>query len=110
MKAAHEGVPVAGLPLGVWRNPDAPNPFPPLLPPLDLTGAQAPTPLPGGRGGLAPVSASAPPNPAPSAPRAAAAPAPAVDSAPVPPAPVPNVGGQPGQRDKSLFNKIFGTL
>jgi penicillin-binding protein 1A len=110
MKAAHEGVPVAGLPLGVWRNPDAPNPFPPLLPPLDLTGAQAPTPLPGGRGGLAPVSASAPPNPAPSAPRAAAAPAPAIDSAPVPPAPVPNVGGQPGQRDKSLFNKIFGTL
>jgi penicillin-binding protein 1A len=110
MKAAHEGVPVAGLPLGVWRNLDAPNPFPPLLPPLDLTGAQAPTPLPGGRGGLAPVSASAPPNPAPSAPRAAAAPAPAVDSAPVPPAPVPNVGGQPGQRDKSLFNKIFGTL
>ena len=76
MKAAHEGVPVAGLPLGVWRNPDAPNPFPPPLPPLDLTGAQAPTPLPGGRGGLAPVSASAPPNPAPSAPRAAAAPAP----------------------------------
>jgi penicillin-binding protein 1A len=110
MKAAHEGVPVAGLPLGVWRNPDAPNPFPSPLPPLDLTGAQAPTPLPGGRGGLAPVSASAPPNPAPSAPRAAAAPAPAVDSAPVPPAPVPNVGGQPGQRDKSLFNKIFGTL
>jgi hypothetical protein len=108
MKAAHDGVPVAGLPLGVWRNPDAPNPFPPPLPTLDLTGAQAPTPLPGGRGGLAPVSASAPPNPALSAPRAAAAPG--VNGAPVPPAPVPHVGGQPAQHDKSLLNRIFGTL
>ena len=108
MKAAHEGVPVAGLPLGVWRNPDAPNPFPPLLPPLELTGAQAPTPLPGGRGGLAPVSESAPRDAAPPAPRAAAAPV--VNSTPVPPAPIPDAGGQPGQRDKSLFNKIFGTL
>jgi penicillin-binding protein 1A len=109
MKAAHDGVPVAGLPLGVWRNPDAPNPFPPLLPPLDLTGAQAPAPPSGGRGGLAPVSANAPPNPAPPA-SVRPAPAPVVNSAPVPPAPVPNAGGQPGQRDKSLFNKIFGTL
>ncbi|HME84634.1 MAG TPA: transglycosylase domain-containing protein [Roseiarcus sp.] len=111
MKAAHDGVPVAGLPLGVWRNPDAPNPFPPLLPPLDLTGAQAPTPPSGGRGGLAPVSASAPPNPAaPASVRAAPAPVPVVNSAPVPPAPIPNAGGQPAQRDKSLFNRIFGTL
>jgi penicillin-binding protein 1A len=109
MKAAHDGVPVAGLPLGVWRNPDAPNPFPPLLPPLDLTGAQAPAPPSDGRGGLAPVSANAPPNPAPPA-SVRPAPAPVVNSAPVPPAPVPNAGGQPGQRDKNLFNKIFGTL
>ncbi|MGA7195547.1 transglycosylase domain-containing protein, partial [Roseiarcus sp.] len=43
MKEAHEGVPVAGLPLGVWRNADSPNPFAAPLPPLDLTGAQAPT-------------------------------------------------------------------
>ncbi|MGA8716027.1 MAG: penicillin-binding protein 1A, partial [Roseiarcus sp.] len=38
MKEAHEGVPVAGLPLGVWRNADSPNPFAAPLPPLDLTG------------------------------------------------------------------------
>ncbi|MGA9847479.1 MAG: penicillin-binding protein 1A, partial [Roseiarcus sp.] len=34
MKEAHEGVPVAGLPLGVWRNADSPNPFAAPLPPL----------------------------------------------------------------------------
>ncbi len=55
MKAAHQGVPVASLPLGAWRNGEAPNPGAPLLPPLDLTGAQAPTPPSGGRGGLASV-------------------------------------------------------
>ena len=38
MRAAHEGVPVAGLPLGAWRNAETPNPDAPLLPPLDLTG------------------------------------------------------------------------
>ena len=112
MKEAHEGVPVAGLPLGVWRNANSPNPFPPPLPPLDLTGAQAPTPSPGGRGGGAPVAAGAPLNltSAPASGRAAPAPAPVVNSAPLPPAPIPNAGGQPGPRDKSLFNKIFGTL
>ena len=37
--------------LGTWRNADTPNPDAPPLPPLDLTGAQAPTVAPGGRGG-----------------------------------------------------------
>jgi penicillin-binding protein 1A len=112
MKEAHAGVPVAGLPLGVWRNADSPNPFPPPLPPLDLTGAQGPTPSPGGRGGGAPAASGAPLNltSPPASGRAAPAPAPVVNSAPLPPAPIPNAGGQPGQRDKSLFNKIFGTL
>jgi penicillin-binding protein 1A len=112
MKEAHAGVPVAGLPLGVWRNADSPNPYPPPLPPLDLTGAQAPTPSPGGRGGGAPVAAGKPLNltSPPASGRAGPAPAPVVDSAPLPPAPIPNAGGQPGPRDKSLFNKIFGTL
>ena len=110
MKEAHEGVPVAGLPLGVWRNADSPNPFAAPLPPLDLTGAQAPTAPSGRRGGGAPVAASAPLNLTPPQASGRASPAPVDPSAPVPPAPVPNVGRQPGQRDKSLFNRIFGTL
>ncbi len=118
MKAAHQGVPVAGLPLGTWRSAEAPNPFAPLLPPLDLNGAQAPAPRSGGRGGLAPVTSSAPvsssapvnfaPPPAP-APRGA--PAPAAGSAPIPPASIPNPGGgRTGQRDKRGLNALLGTL
>jgi len=110
MKAAHEGVPVAGLPLGAWRNADAPNPDAPLLPPLDLTGAQAPTPLPGGRGGGAgqPGAAfqvGAPPSP-PSGARGATGPA--ADFAPVPPASIPNV--LPVSREKGPPGKLLGTL
>jgi penicillin-binding protein 1A len=101
MRAAHEGVPVAGLPLGTWRNADAPNPDAPLLPPLDLTGAQAPAPLPGGRGGGGPQpgaasQAGAPPLPAPG-PRGALGPA--ADWAPIPPASIPNA---PSSRDKGF--------
>ncbi len=111
MKAAHQGVPVAGLPLGAWRNGEAPNPDAPLLPPLDLTGAQGPTPPSGGRGGLAP-QAGAPrslaPPPAP-APGPRGAPAPAAVSAPIPPAPIPNSGAG-AARDKGLINKLLGTL
>jgi penicillin-binding protein 1A len=108
MKAAHEGVPVAGLPLGTWRNADAPNPDAPLLPPLDLTGAQAPTPLPGGRGGLAsePGGASQTAAPPPSVPRGA--PGPAADWAPIPPASIPNP--VPALRDKGPLAKLLGTL
>jgi penicillin-binding protein 1A len=110
MKAAHAGVPVAGLPFGTWRNADAPNPDAPLLPPLDLTGAQTPTPPPGGRGGngaqlgLAPAAAP-PPGPAPGGRRA---PSPAAVAAPIPPASIPNAG--PAARDRGLLNKLLGTL
>jgi len=95
MRAAHEGVPVAGLPLGTWRNAETPNPDAPLLPPLDLTGAQAPTPVPGGRGGGAQPGAAQTPAPAPS-PRGALGPA--ADWAPIPPASIPNA--PTGSRDK----------
>jgi penicillin-binding protein 1A len=96
MRAAHEGVPVAGLPLGTWRNAETPNPDAPLLPPLDLTGAQAPTPAPGGRGGgVAQPGAAQTPAPAPS-PRGALGPA--ADWAPIPPASIPNA--PTGSRDK----------
>jgi penicillin-binding protein 1A len=109
MRAAHEGVPVAGLPLGVWRNPDAPNPDAPLLPPLDLTGAQAPMPLPSGRGGgvqqgAASQTVAQPPAAAP-APRGALAPA---ADWPIPPASIPN--SAPPSRDKGPPGKVLGTL
>ena len=107
MRAAHEGVPVASLPGGTWRNA---NPDAPLLPPLDLTGAQAPTALPGGRGGGAQGGAAAqtvapPPAPAPG-PRGALGPD--ADWAPVPPASIPNPG--PASRDKGPISKLLGTL
>ena len=106
MRAAHEGVPVAGLPLGAWRNAETPNPDAPLLPPLDLTGAQAPTPAPGGRGGGAqPGSTPAAGPPAPG-PRGALGPA--ADWAPIPPASIPN--SLPASRDKGPLSKLLGTL
>jgi penicillin-binding protein 1A len=111
MKAAHEGVPVAALPGADWRSPAPSNPFAPLLPPLDLTGAaQAPTPPSGGRGGgrSTPVAASAPLTPAPPVPPGRAARTPAVDDPPVPPASIPNA--QPGQRANDFLSKIFGKL
>jgi penicillin-binding protein 1A len=109
MRAAHEGVPVAGLPLGAWRSAETPNPDAPLLPPLDLTGAQAPMSLPGGRGGLVPqqggASQSVAPPPAPG-PRGA--PAPAADWGPVPPASIPNPSS--GAHDRSALGKLMGTM
>ena len=110
MKAAHQGVPVAGLPLGAWRNAETPNPDAPLLPPLDLTGAQAPTPAPGrpGRRRRSPArrrAAAPPPAPAPG-PRGALGPA--ADWAPIPPAPIPN--SLPASRDKGPLSKLLGTL
>jgi hypothetical protein len=112
MKAAHEGVSVAGLPLGTWRNADTPNPDAPPLPPLDLTGAQAPMLPPGGRGGGSAHPSSAPagaPPPAPNpGPRGALGSA--AVSAPIPPAAIPNTGAGPAARGKGLLNRLFGTL
>ncbi len=40
MKAAHQGVPIIGLPLGDWRNVDGASPNPaPALPPAQVLGA-----------------------------------------------------------------------
>jgi penicillin-binding protein 1A len=109
MKSAHQGVPVAGLPLGVWRNAEAPSPVPAPLPPLDLTGPQAPAAAPGGRGGRAPIAGVSAPIASPPPPATArAAPPPPANDGPIPPAAIPNAGGAP--REKSLLGKIFGTL
>jgi len=115
MKAAHQGAPVAGLPLSAPRVGPA-NPLAPILPPLDLAGAaqQAPTPPSGGRGGGQPAATGAVSSPpartAQPVPRSAQAPVPApvLDEAPIPPAPIPNAA--PRRRGNSFLDKIFGAL
>jgi penicillin-binding protein 1A len=109
MKAAHEGVPVAGLPAGAWRSAEASGPDAPLAPPLNLTGAQMGT---GGRGGRTPQPASPPPpeafapHPRAAGPRGAPG---ASDGGLLPPAEIPNAGRGPVARDKGLLDKLFGT-
>ena len=108
MKAAHEGVPVAGLPAGAWRGADAQSSDAPLAPPLNLTGSQIGT---GGR-------SRSPPQPAPPPPPEAFAPQPraagsrgasgAGDDG-LPPAEIPNAGRGPVARGKGLLDKLFGT-
>ena len=107
MKAAHEGVPVAGLPLGAWRSAEAPDASP--TPPLNLTGSQMGT---GGRGGRAPQPAPPPPDVfAPQAravgPRGASGGA--DDGDLLPPAEIPNGGHGPSAHDKGLLSKLFAT-
>ena len=111
MKEAHQGAPVAALPLGTWQSAP-PNPFAPLFAPF---GGGAPPQPPGlipptgGRGGAAPVAAGPPVDLAPAAtPSGRGRSAPAVPDAPVPPAPIPAAG--PGQKTNNFLNKIFGTL
>jgi penicillin-binding protein 1A len=107
MKAAHEGVPVAALPVGTWRSAEAQNPDAPPAPPLNLTGSQMGT---GGRGGR-------PPQPAPDSytPQARAvsprgAPSAAEDEILLPPAEIPNGARGPRAHDRGLLDKLFGTL
>ena len=57
MRAAHEGVPVAALPLATWRGAEAQSPDASPTPPLNLTGSQIGT---GGRGGRPPPPAPPP--------------------------------------------------
>ena len=114
MKAAHQNVAPAPLPLGTWQ-PAPSNPFAPLLAPFTGGGGQ-PQPSPpglippvGGRGGGAPVAAApldlTPAAPQPAA-RARSAPAPA--DVPVPPALIPDPG--PGRKTNAFLSKIFGIL
>jgi penicillin-binding protein 1A len=109
MKEAHQGVPVAALPLGTWQS-GPPNPLAPLLAPFGGGPPQPPGLIPasGGRGGAPPVAAGAPSDLAPaSAPAGRARSGPAED-APLPPAPIP--GEQPGRKTNNFLNKIFGAL
>ncbi len=108
MRAAHEGVPVAGLPVGTWRSANAQNPDASPSPPLNLTGSQMGT---GGRGGRPPQPAPPPeaftPQPRVASPRGAR---PAEDGGLLPPAEIPNGGRSSAPRDKGLLDKLFGTL
>jgi penicillin-binding protein 1A len=98
MKAALQGVPVAGLPSGEWRNPEVPTADATAPPPL---AAAIGAPLTINRGGEAVLSAPS-----------GRGSNPAMSNAPVPPAPIPNVGAgasdAPPPRDKSLLSKLFG--
>ena len=110
MKAAHEGVPVAALPLGTWQAAPS-NPFAPLFAPFGGGAPQPPAAISpsGGRGGAQPVAGGAPldltPAPASAGRARAAAPAPDV---PVPPANLP--GAEPGRKTNAFLDKIFGKL
>jgi penicillin-binding protein 1A len=109
MKAAHEGVPVAGLPAGPWRSAEAPSPDASLAPPLNLTGAQMGT---GGRGGRAPQPGPPPqpeaftPQPRAAGPRGASG---GGEDGLLPPAEIPNAGRGRPAHDKGLLDKLFGT-
>jgi penicillin-binding protein 1A len=98
MKAALQGVPVAGLPLGDGRNSPAaaPEPAPPPLPVAEAVGA----PLTINRGGEAAAGAK---RPAPTE----------VSRDLLPPAPIPNVGAaapSPRSNEKGLLDRLFGAI
>jgi penicillin-binding protein 1A len=103
MKVAHQGVPVAALPLGDWRNVPAPAPAAEPAPmPAPPAAVSVGAPLTINKGGEAILI--------PSARRGSIGPS--VSNPPVPPAPIPNVGAgtatAPPSRDKSLLSKLFG--
>jgi penicillin-binding protein 1A len=108
MKAAHEGVPVAGLPVGTWRSAQTQNPDASPTPPLNLTGSQMGT---GGRGGRPSQPAPPPESFVPQArvvgPRGASG---GGGEGLLPPAEIPNGGRGPPAHDKGLIDKLFGTL
>jgi penicillin-binding protein 1A len=108
MKAAHEGVPVAGLPGATWRSAEAQSPDASPTPPLNLTGSQIGT---GGRGGRPPQPAPPPESFVPQArvmgPRGASG---GGGDGLLPPAEIPNGGRGPPARDRGLLDKLFGTL
>jgi len=97
MKAALQGVPVAGLPAGEWRNQEVPTAETAAPPPVS---AAVGAPMTINRGGEAVLSAPA-----------GRLGIPAASNSPVPPAPIPNVGASAPvvpPRDKSLLSKLFG--
>ena len=107
MKAAHQGVPVAGLPLGDWRSVEAPPPEPPAPAPAVEAPPAVGAPLNLNRAGPAPGSL-------PGVPLAAAGRRPQATSGNsdlLPPATIPNPNAAPPPpRDRSLFNKLFGQM
>jgi penicillin-binding protein 1A len=101
MKAAHQGVPVAGLPGGDWHNPEIAVSEATASPPQVSPFVGAPLTI--NRGGEAVLNA-------PPAGRGVSA----GSNAPVPPASIPNVGAGasvvPPARGKSLLDKLFGAI
>jgi penicillin-binding protein 1A len=113
MKAAHQGVTPAGLPLGVWRPDSSPDASPPPVPPADIASAPSspwpapPEPIPAAAGQPMTINRAAQGTPGP--------PIPVRSNALLPPAPIPNVGDAASPRagpvpvhEKSLLDKLFG--
>ncbi len=107
MRAAHEGVPVAALPLATWRGAEAQSVDASPTPPLNLTGSQIGT---GGRGGRPPPPAPPPDSFVPQArvagPRGASG---GGGDELLPPAEIPNGGRSQQAHAKGLLDRLFGT-
>ena len=103
MRAAHQGVPAAPLPGGIWRSGDEPAP--------DAAPSPSPlgTPLAIGRGATASAAPVAPPPLSLAAPQTRRPVAPADFDAPTPPASIPNADGAPAPRDHGILSKLFGS-
>jgi penicillin-binding protein 1A len=108
MKAAHQGVPPAELPSGVWRNAEAPAPEnapppAPADPPASIPDV-AGKPLTINKGGEAAQNAPVRRAPDPSGARG---------EAPVPPGSIPYASDSArsdAARDKGLISKLFGSI
>jgi penicillin-binding protein 1A len=101
MKAAHQGVPVAGLPTNDWPNPEVPVSEASASPPQHSAFGGAPLTINKGREAVLNASPGRGVSPA-------------VSNAPVPPASIPNVGADasvvPQPRDKGFLDKLFGAI
>ena len=116
MKEAHDGVPVAALPLSNWRTAAAPNPLSSLpaaarssrrrsgagASPRAAAAADGRRSRPARRRARRRVRSLRPP--------AARRPPRSSTRAPVPPAPIPNGGGQPGQRPTTSSTRFSARL
>jgi len=102
MKAAHEGVPVAALPSGVWRSADQPAAdAEPPAPPAPTPEAAAGPPMTINRGGAAAQNA-------PAVIRRDVAPVASPGWTPVPPASIPYAGLGGPAHERSLLSRLFG--
>jgi penicillin-binding protein 1A len=111
MRAAHQGVPIAALPLSDWRKPDIAVPVAAAPPPPVALGASASAPAVSAAIG-APLTINKGGEAFSSTPGRRGV-TPAASNAPVPPAPIPYAGGAasgPAPGEKNFLNKLLGAI